>query len=67
MKKAKLKSCSLKKETISNFNLSKVKGGISYQPGCDINTTPPGVCHSFGQQCDQTIGFACNSFILRCP
>ncbi|MBC8757396.1 hypothetical protein H2O64_22190 [Kordia sp. YSTF-M3] len=48
MKKARLKNTKLKKETISNFEINSVKGGISYQPGCDLNTTPPRICFSFG-------------------
>jgi hypothetical protein len=48
MKKSKLKVVKLKKETISNFTVNSVMGGISYQPGCDLNTTPPRICFSFG-------------------
>jgi hypothetical protein len=66
MKKAKLKITSLRKETISNLDVSKVKGGVSLRDTCPVETAPPGACHSFGQECDQTIGLACNSLVLWC-
>lgn len=66
MKKSKLKIAKLKKETISNFQVNKVKGGITMRENCELETTPPGACHSFGPACDQTIGFACNSLIVWC-
>ena len=66
MKKSKLNAPKLKKETISNFQVNKVKGGVTLREGCELETLPAGECYSFGPDCDQTIGFACNSLIVWC-
>lgn len=66
MKKAKFKITSLRKETISNLKSNEVKGGVTLRESCDLETLPAGECYSFGPNCDQTIGFACNSLVVWC-